>query len=125
MWIVQLALARPRFVAVLSLLILILGTLTIIRTPTDVFPTINVPVVNVIWSYGGLAPEEMAERVTNSSERGMMTTVDNLEHIESQSLPGVCLIRVFLRPSTNMGVALAQITAINQTIIRAMPAGST
>ena len=75
--------------------------------------------------YGGLAPEEMAQRITNMSERGLMTTVDNLEHIESQSLPGVCLIRVFLRPSTNMGVAIAQVTAISQTIIRAMPAGST
>ena len=125
MLIVRMALARPRMVAVGSLLILILGILTIMRSPTDVFPTINVPVVNVIWSYGGLAPEEMAERVTNASERGILTTVDNLDHVESQSLPGVCLIRVFLRPGTNIGIAISQVTAISQTIIRAMPQGST
>ena len=77
MLIVRMALARPRMVTVGSLLILLLGILTIMRSPTDVFPSINVPVVNVIWSYGGLAPEEMAERITNSSERGIMTTVDN------------------------------------------------
>ena len=125
MWIVRLALARPRFVAVMSLLILLLGTLTILRTPTDVFPVINVPVVNVIWSYGGLAPEEMAQRVTNMSERSMMTTVDNLDHIESQSLPGVCLIKVYLRPGTNIALAIAQVTSISTTIVRAMPQGST
>jgi multidrug efflux pump subunit AcrB len=119
------ALARPRMVAVGSLLILILGVLTVMRTPTDVFPTINVPVVNVIWSYGGLAPEEMAQRVTNMSERSLMTTVDNLDHVESQSLPGVCLIKVYLRPGTNIGVAIAQITSISATIVRAMPQGST
>jgi multidrug efflux pump subunit AcrB len=125
MWIVRLALARPRMIAVFSLLILILGVLTIVRTPTDVFPFINVPVVNIIWSYGGLAPEEMAQRVVNASERSYITTVDNVEHIESQTLTGVSIVKIYLRPGTNISQAIAQITSISQTVIRAMPQGIT
>ena len=125
MWIVRLALARPRMIAVFTLLILIMGVLTIVRTPTDVFPFINVPVVSVIWSYGGLAPEEMAQRVVNSSERAYITTVDNVDHIESQTLTGVSILKIYMRPGTNISQAIAQITSISQSVIRAMPQGIT
>src|SRR4051794_34442237 len=105
MWIVRLALARPRTIAVLAILITILGVLSITRMPTDMFPEINIPVINVVWSYGGLAPQEMEQRVVSLSERAFTTTVANIEHMESTSLSGVSIIRVFFHPGTQISGA--------------------
>ena len=86
MWIVRLALRRPYTFVVMSMLIVIMGTMAIIRTPTDIFPNINIPVVSIIWNYNGLVPEDMSDRIVSVTERALTTTVDNIEHIESQSL---------------------------------------
>src|SRR5438445_507826 len=125
MWIVRLALERPRTTAVLAVLMLLLGVLSIFRMPTDVFPAINLPVISVIWSYGGLAPQEMEQRVVSLSERAITTTVGNIEHIESQSLPGIGVIKVYFQPGTTISQALAQIGATTQGVIRTMPPGIT
>ena len=95
MWIVRLALRRPYTFVVVAILILILGVLTIIRTPKDIFPNINIPVVSVIWNYAGLSPEQLSGRIVSLSERAMTTTVNDIEHIESQTLNGVAVIKVF------------------------------
>jgi CzcA family heavy metal efflux pump len=124
MWIVNLALARPRMVAVMAIAILLFGSLTIIRTPKDMFPAIDIPVVSIIWSYGGLAPQEMEQRVISRSERTYTTTVGNIEHIESQSLPGVGVIRVFFQPGTPISQAVAQLSTASQTVLRGMPPGT-
>jgi len=123
MWLVRLALRRPYTFVVVAILILILGTLAIVRTPTDIFPNINIPVVSVIWNYGGLSPEEMANRVIFNFERTLTTTVDNIEHIESQSLTGIGVMKVFFHPGTQVPTAIAQITAIGQGVLRQMPPG--
>ncbi len=125
MWIVRLALHRPYTFIVASLLILILGVVAILRTPTDVFPGINIPVVSVIWGYAGLAPEEMGTRITGQFERAATTTVNDIEHIESQSLTGLAIIKLFFQPEVRIEGAIAQVTAIAQTMIRNMPPGST
>src|SRR5205823_13109710 len=93
MWIVRLALRRPYTFVVMSILIVIMGTLAILRTPTDIFPNINIPVVSIIWNYNGLVPEDMADRVVSITERALTTTVDNIEHIESQSLYGIAVVK--------------------------------
>src|SRR5437870_2146662 len=125
MWIVRLALRRPYTFVVMSILIVIMGTLAILRTPTDIFPNINIPVVSIIWNYNGLVPEDMADRVVSITERALTTTVDNIEHIESQSLYGIAVVKVFLQPTANIQQGIAQITAISQTQLRQLPAGST
>jgi len=125
MWIVRLALNRPYTFVVAALLILILGLVAMVRTPTDVFPGINIPVVSVIWSYTGLAPEEMADRVTGPFERAATTTVNDIEHLESQSLGGLAIIKLFFQPHVKIDGAIAQVTAISQTMLRQMPPGST
>ncbi len=125
MWIVQLALRRKYTFVVMSLFIALLGILTIFRTPTDIFPVIDVPVVSVIWSYGGLSPEDMERRIVFTNERAMTTTVNDIEHIESQSLPGVAVIKVFFQPNADAQAGVAQITAICQTLLRAFPPGTT
>jgi len=129
MWIVRLALRRPYTFAVLALLIGILGTLTIARTPTDIFPNINIPVVSVIWLYNGLSAQEMEGRVVTISERAMTTTVNAIEHIESQSLNGAGIgagvIRVFFQPDASIDAAVAETTAINQTVLKILPPGET
>jgi CzcA family heavy metal efflux pump len=124
MWIVRIALSRPYTFIVLALLLLILGPLTIARTPKDIFPSINIPVVSVVWSYTGLPPEEMAGRITSSFERVLPTTVNNIEHIESQSLLGVSVVKIFFHPSVNIAVALSQVTAVSQTMLRNLPPGT-
>jgi multidrug efflux pump subunit AcrB len=91
MWIVRIALQRPYTFVVLAMLILIMGALAIVRTPTDIFPNINIPVVSIIWTYNGLVPEDMADRIVSITERALTTTVDNIEHIESQSLYGIAV----------------------------------
>src|ERR1700677_4945919 len=125
MWIVRLALRRPYTFVVVSILIVLMGALAIVRTPTDIFPNINIPVVSIIWNYTGLLPEDMSDRIVSVTERALTTTVDNIEHIESQSLYGVAVVKVFLQPDANIQQGIAQITAISQTQLRQLPAGTT
>jgi multidrug efflux pump subunit AcrB len=125
MWIVRLALRRPYTFVVMAILIVIMGALAIVRTPTDIFPNINIPVVSIIWSYSGLVPEDMADRIVSITERSLTTTVDNIEHIESQSLYGVAVVKVFLQPNANIEQGIAQITAVSQTQLRQLPVGTT
>jgi len=125
MWIVRLALRRPYTFVVAAILILILGALAIVRTPTDIFPNIDIPVVSIIWNYNGLLPEDMSDRIVSVTERALTTTVDNIEHIESQSLSGIAVVKVFLQPSASIQQGIAQITAISQTQLRQLPAGTT
>jgi multidrug efflux pump subunit AcrB len=125
MWIVRLALRRPYTFAVLALLLLILGPVSILTTPIDIFPNINIPVVSVIWQYQGLSPENMANRIVSTTERALTTTVDNIDHFESNSLYGIAVVKVYFQPQVNIGNAIAQITAISQTQLRQLPAGTT
>src|SRR5687767_12625061 len=124
MWIVKLALRRPYTFVVGALLVVIFGVMSILRTPTDIFPEIDIPVVSIIWQYGGLPPEEMERRITTVSERAVTTTVNDVEHIESQSVPGVTVIKVFFHPGAKIESAVAQLSAISQTVIRTMPPGA-
>jgi len=125
MWIVRLALRRPYTFVVASILILILGVISIVRTPVDIFPNIDIPVILVAWQYTGLSPEEMSGRVIYNYERSLTTTVNDIEHIESQSLNGVGLVKVYFHPHTNIAAALAQVTAISQSTVRNLPHGIT
>ena len=125
MWIVRLALRRPYTFVVASLLILILGPIVIYRTPTDVFPNINIPVISIIWNYGGLNAQEMSDRIISQTERALTTTVDDIEHIESQSLNGIAVVKVFFQPTAKIEKGIAQITAISQTQLRQLPQGTT
>ena len=125
MWIVRLALRRPYTFVVMSILILIMGGLAIVRTPTDIFPTIDIPVVSIIWSYNGLVPQDMSDRIVTVTERNLTTVVDNIEHIESQSLYGIAVVKVFLQPNASLQQGIAQITAASQTQLRQLPAGTT
>jgi len=125
MWIVRLALRRPYTFVVMSILILVMGMVAIFRTPTDIFPNINIPVVSIIWNYGGLIPKDMSNRIVFVTERSLTTTVDNIEHIESQSLYGVAVVKVYFQPNANIERAIAQITAIEQTQLRQLPQGTT
>ena len=124
MWIVDIALRRPLTFIVLAIFILIAGVLAVISTPKDIFPNIDIPVVSVIFNIPGLSPEEMEEYVTFPYERALTTTVDDIEHIESQSLYGLNVVKIFMQPNANPAKANAQITAISQTILRGMPAGT-
>jgi CzcA family heavy metal efflux pump len=125
MWIVRIALERPYTFLVLALLLLIIGPLTIISTPTDIFPNINIPIVSVVWQYTGLPPDQVADRIVSVFERSTTTTVNDIEHIESQSLSGVGVVKFFFQPNVNIDVALSQITAIAQTQLKQLPAGTT
>ena len=124
MWIVQLALRRPYTFIVMALIILLLTPLVVLRMPVDIFPDINIPVISIVWNYTGMPPQEMADRIVSNSERGITTTVNDIEHIESQSLTGVAVVKVFFRPGTNIQTALSQVTAISQTMVRQMPPGA-
>src|SRR6266404_7458969 len=123
MWIVRLALRRPYTFIVMAVLIAILGGLSMLTTPTDVFPYIDIPVAGVIWSYSGMSPDDMSKRVLLLSERAMTTTVNSIEHIEATAYNGVGLIRIYLQPGANIDLAMSQIVAVNQTILRTMPPG--
>jgi len=125
MWIVALALRRPYTFVVMALVIIILFVVTVISTPVDIFPDIDIPVVSVVWFYTGMSPSDMADRIVANSERGITTTVNDIEHMESQSVYGLGVIKVFFRPGTNVQGAIAQITAISQTAVRQMPPGTT
>src|SRR5437870_1516468 len=124
MWIVRIALNRPYTFVVLALLILGIGPLTIARTPTDIFPNIDIPVVSVIWNYGGLSAQDMADRIISNYERSLTTAVNDIEHIESQSLRGISVVKVFLQPSAKVDLAVAQITAVSQAMLRQAPVGT-
>ncbi len=124
MWIVRLALRRPYTFAVFALLLLILGAVSIFTMPTDIFPNINVPVVSVVWQFTGLSAEEMANRIVYNNERGITTTVNDIDHMESQSLDGVAVIKIFFHPHVNIGSAVAEVTAIAQTQLRSLPPGT-
>src|ERR1700684_2469118 len=124
MWIVALALRRPYTFIVMALVIILLTPITILRTPTDIFPNIDIPVVSVVWFYTGLSPQDMADRIVANSERGITTTVNDIEHMESQSVSGFGVIKVFFRPGTNVQGAIAEITAICQTTLRGLPPGT-
>ena len=125
MWIVRLALKRPYTFVVMAMLIAILGVFTILRMPTDIFPDIDIPVISVIWNYPGLTPEEMEQRIVSNYERAVTTTVNDVEHIESQSLTGISVIKIFFQPGAKIEAATAQVTAISQTVIRMAPPGTT
>jgi len=125
MWIVALALRRPYTFIVMALLIIILTPVVLLRTPTDIFPEINIPVISIVWNYTGLSPKEMADRVTSNTERALTTLVSDVDHIDSQSLNGVAVVKVFFRPSANIQTALSQVTAVSQTVIRGLPPGTT
>jgi len=125
MWIVQLALRRPYTFVVMALCILVLGALAIVRMPADIFPDINIPVVSVIWSYAGLSPEEMAEIITTRSERGITTAVNDIEHMESISLTGLSVIRIYFHPNARIDAAVSQLAAQSQSTLKSLPTGTT
>jgi len=125
MWIVRLALRRPYTFVVVALLLLILGPIVILRTPTDIFPNINIPVVSIVWNYTGLNPDDMSNRIVFQTERALTTLVDDIGHIESQSLNGIAVVKVFFQPHADITKAIAQVTAISQTQLRQLPPGTT
>lgn len=125
MWIVRLALMRPYTFTVMALLLLLTGIFSWVRMAKDIFPSIDIPVVTVVWTYGGMQPSELEKRVVLLSERTMTTTVNDIEHIESQTMNGIGVIKVFLYPGANIDGAVAQVTASNQTVVRLMPPGMT
>ncbi|HWE51715.1 MAG TPA: efflux RND transporter permease subunit [Bryobacteraceae bacterium] len=123
MWIVKLALRRPYTFVVMAVLIAILGGLSLISMQKDIFPYIDIPVATVVWTYVGISPNDMANRIVTISERAMTTTVNDIEHMESSSYNGVAVIRVFFQPNVKIDLAIAQISALNQTILRVLPPG--
>jgi multidrug efflux pump subunit AcrB len=124
-WVVQIALRRPYTFVVLSFLIAIFGGLAAVRTPTDIFPNINIPVVSVVWTYNGLLPNDMSGRVIYYYERTLTAQVGDIEHIESQSLSGYGVVKIFFQKSVNISAALAQVTAASQTVLKLLPPGIT
>jgi CzcA family heavy metal efflux pump len=125
MWIVRLALRRPYTFVVLSLLLFIIGPVVMLRTPVDIFPNIDIPVVSVVWAYAGLSPEQLTDRIVLPFERNLTTVVNDIEHTESQTLSGVSVTKIFFRPSVNIAQAVAQVTAVAQTALRQYPQGTT
>src|ERR1700742_1938653 len=124
-WIVRVALERPLTFIVMAILIVIIGPLAAMQTPTDIFPDIKIPVIGVAFQYSGLSPDEMAGRIISPFERGLTTTVNDIEHIESTSIPGIGIEKIYFQPGVNIAVANAQVTAIAQTGLKQMPAGIT
>jgi multidrug efflux pump subunit AcrB len=124
MWLVRIALQRPYTFVVMAVLILILGVGSIFTMPIDIFPAINIPVVSVIWTYTGLLPSEMEKRIVTICERAMTTTVDDIQHIQSRSYPGVAVIRVYFQPDVHVELAFAQVTSLVQTLLRTYPQGT-
>jgi len=123
--IVRLGLRRPYTFIVLAILILIFGPLAAVTTPTDIFPDIKIPVIAVVWTYNGLPPDDMSGRVIYYYERQLSTSVNDIEHVESQSLPGVGVVKIFFQPGVDIRTATAQVTSISQTVLKQMPAGIT
>src|SRR4030088_3153692 len=125
MWLVRLALRRPYTIAVSCFLIMLLGVLSVTRMTVDIFPVINIPVVIVVWNYPGLSAQDMERRVVLISERGYSTTVNGISRIESQSISGIGLLKVYFQPGTDIGGAIAQISSVSSTILRIAPPGIT
>src|SRR5215469_10524907 len=125
MWIVALALRRPYTFVMAALLVIILGIVTIQRMPVDIFPVVDIPVVSVIWSYNGMAPQEMEQRIVTVFERAITTTVNDIEHLESQTLNGISITKIFFQPGARIEAGVAQTTALCQSILRALPPGQT
>lgn len=125
MWIVQIALRRPYTFIVMALLILLATPLVLTKMATDIFPEINIPVVSIIWNYNGLSAQEMGQRITSTTERSLTTTVNDIEHIESQSLAGTAIVKVYFQPNANIPTAIAQIVSIAQAQLRQLPPGIT
>jgi multidrug efflux pump subunit AcrB len=124
MWIVSLALRRPYTFVVMGLLMVALGVFAIMTTPTDIFPEIEIPVVSLIWNYAGLSVEEMAARITTYSEYPISGAVSDVRTIESHTYQGVSVIKIYFQPNVDVAAALAQVTAVSQTILRVMPPGA-
>jgi CzcA family heavy metal efflux pump len=125
LWIVRVALQRPYTFIVLALLILIVGPLAALNTPTDIFPEIRIPVIGVSWQFAGLSPDEMAGRIITPYERGLTTTVNDIEHIESQSVPGIGIVKIYFQPGADIRTATAQVTAQSQSVLKQLPPGVT
>ncbi|NUA28116.1 efflux RND transporter permease subunit [Cupriavidus basilensis] len=125
MWIVRLALSRPYTFVVLALCLLLAAPLVLLRTPTDIFPAIDIPVVSVVWTYNGLSAEDMARRIVTGYERSLTNSVDDIEHIESQSLAGVAVIKIFFHPGADINRAIAETSSGAQSMLRNMPPGTT
>jgi multidrug efflux pump subunit AcrB len=125
MWIVRLALRRPYTFVVFAILLLILGPISVLNTPTDIFPNIDIPVVSVVWQYSGLSPTDMANRIVTIGERNLTTIVNDIDHIESQSMTGIAVVKIFFQPRVQIATAVAQVTAASQTQLRFLPAGTT
>src|ERR1700761_3453735 len=123
--IVKLSLSRPYTFVVMALLILIFGAMAVLRTPKDIFPNIKIPVIAAVWNYTGLPPDEMSGRIVSVYERVLTTTVNDIEHIESQSIAGFGIVKIFFQPNVDVNTANAQVTAISQTVLKQMPAGIT
>src|SRR3982750_2583760 len=123
MWIVHLALRRPYTFVVFCILVLILGTISAVVTPKDIFPYIDIPVVSIVWTYTGLTPDDMEKRVVTVCERALTTTVNDIEHMESESYTGIAVIKVYFQPRAKVELALSQVTAIVQTVLRVLPPG--
>jgi multidrug efflux pump subunit AcrB len=124
-WIVRVALNRPYTFVVLAILIVLGGPLAALKTPTDIFPNIGIPVIGVAWQFTGLSPEQMSGRIITPFERAIPTTVNDVEHVESQSLPGIGIVKVYFQPNVDIRTATAQVTSISQTILKQLPPGST
>ncbi|MEO8844454.1 MAG: efflux RND transporter permease subunit [Kofleriaceae bacterium] len=124
MWIVKIALRRPYTFVVMLILIAVGGVFSIKKTPTDIFPSIDIPVISVIWNYGGLPAEDMEKRITNGFERFLTTIVSDIDHVESQTITGNSIIKIYLQPGADVPQAIAQTTAIAQTAVRQMPPGA-
>src|SRR5580704_5801235 len=125
MWIVNLALRRPYTFIVLAIFILIAGVLSILSTPKDIFPSINIPVISVIFNFAGMSPRDLEEHLTTVYERVLTTTVDNIEHIESESLFGISVVKIYLQPTASVPRGIAQVTSVSQAILRQLPSGTT
>ena len=122
---VQLALKRPYTFIVMAMLIVLATPFALLKMPTDIFPEIDIPVISIVWNYNGLSAEEMGQRIASQNERSLTTTVSDIEHIESQSLAGISIIKVFFQPNANIQTALAQVVAIEQAQLRQLPPGIT
>jgi multidrug efflux pump subunit AcrB len=125
MWIIRLALKRPYTFVVAALLLLLVTPFVLLRTPTDVLPSINIPVVSIIWNFTGLSAKDIEQRMVYTEERVLTTTVNDIQHIESTSYDGIGIIKVFFQPTVTISTAVAQITAVSQTILRQLPPGTT
>ena len=123
--LVRIALSRPLTFIVMAVLILIFGPLAVLRTPVDILPDINIPVIAVVWQYNGLPAPDMAGRIVYYYERTLTSTVNNIEHIESQSMTGVGVVKIYFQPGTDIRTATAQVTSISQTVLKQMPPGIT